>query len=204
MEPHRASWRSSGNRAASRSEPKGTRRLHWSAHFTGVPGAIVSTKVPFVTQTPDSLFSGCCRGGACRSLRRRLTHVGPNGKPWASTGYPGLRVCFMWATRDLADLLRANENSRPLRYRSFEAQSHTPCNRCVRFATTVASGHATLPTKRTLLLTWAGLTRLDRPACGWRTHSMTSSARASIEGGITRSSALAVLRLMTNSYLVGC
>ena len=37
------------------------------------------------------------------------------------------------------------------------AQSHTPCNRCVRFATTVASGHTTLATKRTLLLTWAGL-----------------------------------------------
>src|SRR6266702_4202405 len=37
------------------------------------------------------------------------------------------------------------------------AQSHTPCNRCVRFATAVASGHATLATKRTLLLTWAGL-----------------------------------------------
>src|SRR6516225_4226040 len=33
----------------------------------------------------------------------------------------------------------------------------SPCNRCVRFATTVASGHATLATKRTLLLTWAGL-----------------------------------------------
>jgi hypothetical protein len=39
----------------------------------------------------------------------------------------------------------------------FVAQSHTPCNRCVRFATTVASGQATLATKRTLLLTWAGL-----------------------------------------------
>src|SRR5437016_7347400 len=36
-------------------------------------------------------------------------------------------------------------------------ESHTPCNRCVRFATTVASGHATLATKRTLRLTWAGL-----------------------------------------------
>ena len=36
------------------------------------------------------------------------------------------------------------------------AQSHTPCNRCVRFAATVPSGHATLATKRTLLLTWAG------------------------------------------------
>src|SRR4029450_1045732 len=37
------------------------------------------------------------------------------------------------------------------------AQSHPPSNCCVRFATTVASGHATLATKRTLLLTWAGL-----------------------------------------------
>src|SRR5262249_16315398 len=35
--------------------------------------------------------------------------------------------------------------------------SHIPCNRCVRFATTVASGHATLATKRMLLLTWAVL-----------------------------------------------
>jgi hypothetical protein len=42
------------------------------------------------------------------------------------------------------------------------AQSHTPCNRCVRFATSVASGHATLATKRTLLLTWAGLSPADR------------------------------------------
>src|SRR3954471_14540425 len=41
--------------------------------------------------------------------------------------------------------------------RSFVAQSHTPCNCCVRFVTTVARGHATLATKRTLLLTWAGL-----------------------------------------------
>src|SRR6516165_10183503 len=45
----------------------------------------------------------------------------------------------------------------PCDVRSFVAQSHTPCNRCVRFATTVASGRATLATKRTLLLTWAGL-----------------------------------------------
>src|SRR5262249_32884490 len=35
--------------------------------------------------------------------------------------------------------------------------SHTPCNRCVRFAANVAVDHATLATKRTLLLTWAGL-----------------------------------------------
>src|SRR5262249_47143595 len=33
----------------------------------------------------------------------------------------------------------------------------TPCNRCVRFVTTVARGHATLATKRALPLTWTGL-----------------------------------------------
>ena len=35
-------------------------------------------------------------------------------------------------------------------------------------------------------------------------HSITSSARASREGGISSPSALAVLRLMTNSIRVGC
>src|SRR6516225_5359646 len=45
----------------------------------------------------------------------------------------------------------------PCNVSPFVAQSHTPCNRCVRFATTVAIGHATLATKRALLLTWAGL-----------------------------------------------
>src|SRR5262249_61880151 len=34
-------------------------------------------------------------------------------------------------------------------------------------------------------------------------HAITSSARASRVGGVSRPSALAVLRLMTNSYLVG-
>src|SRR5712672_2343426 len=45
----------------------------------------------------------------------------------------------------------------PCDVRSFVAQSHTPCNRCVRFDTTVTSCHATLATKRTPLLTWTGL-----------------------------------------------
>ena len=35
-------------------------------------------------------------------------------------------------------------------------------------------------------------------------HSITSSARASRVGGTSRPSALAVLRLITSSYLVGC
>src|SRR5262245_8584178 len=46
--------------------------------------------------------------------------------------------------------------------------------------------------------------RLDRASFAWRTHSITSSARASSIGGISRLSILAVLRLMTNSNLVGC
>src|SRR5262245_23494720 len=35
-------------------------------------------------------------------------------------------------------------------------------------------------------------------------HCMTSSARSSSDGGMVRPSALAVLRLITSSYLVGC
>src|SRR5262245_8846075 len=45
--------------------------------------------------------------------------------------------------------------------------------------------------------------RLDRASFAWRTHSITSSARASSVGGTSRPSALAVLRLMINSNLVG-
>src|SRR6478736_8959528 len=46
--------------------------------------------------------------------------------------------------------------------------------------------------------------RLDRTSFAWRTHSITSSARAIRVVGTSRPSALAVLRLMTSSYLVGC
>src|SRR5213080_1162824 len=49
----------------------------------------------------------------------------------------------------------------PCDVRSYEAQSHTPCNRCVRFATTVASGHATLATKQDATL------YLGRTFTGW-------------------------------------
>src|SRR5262245_10252593 len=45
--------------------------------------------------------------------------------------------------------------------------------------------------------------RLDRTSFAWRTHSITSSARASSVGDSSRPSAFAVLRLMTSSYLVG-
>ena len=42
------------------------------------------------------------------------------------------------------------------------------------------------------------------PACGWRNHSITSSAMASSLSGIWRPSALAVLRLIINSSFVAC
>ena len=42
------------------------------------------------------------------------------------------------------------------------------------------------------------------PACGWRTYSITSSARTSSASGAVRLSVLAVLRLIVSSNLVGC
>src|SRR5262249_43951492 len=47
---------------------------------------------------------------------------------------------------------------------------------------------------------------LAAPASSWRTtcHSITSSARASSFAGICRPNALAVVRLITNSNLLGC
>jgi hypothetical protein len=46
--------------------------------------------------------------------------------------------------------------------------------------------------------------RLDRTSFAWRTHSITSSARAMSVGGTERPSAFAVLRLKTSSNLLGC
>ena len=87
--------------------------------------------------------------------------------------------------------------------RQIGAQSHTPRNCCVRFATTVARGHATLATKRALPLTWTGLPPAGSHQLAWRTHSITSSARASRLSGTVRPSAFTVVRLMTRSNLVG-
>src|SRR5713226_919905 len=65
----------------------------------------------------------------------------------------------------------------------------------------VATQHS-LPSGRYSLL-GPDLHRLDRTSFAWRTYSITSSARASSVGGTVRPSALAVLRLMASSYLVG-
>src|SRR6516164_6074118 len=47
-------------------------------------------------------------------------------------------------------------------------------------------------------------TRFELAPAAWCLHSITSSARASSVGEISRPSALAVLRLITSSNLVGC
>src|SRR3981189_2539583 len=65
----------------------------------------------------------------------------------------------------------------------------------------VATQHS-LPSGRYSLL-GPDFHRLDRTSFAWRTHSITSSALASSEGGTLRPSAFAVLRLTTKSYFVG-
>src|SRR5262245_4054728 len=66
----------------------------------------------------------------------------------------------------------------------------------------VATQHS-LPSGRYSLL-GPDLHRLDRTSFAWRTHSITSSARASRVGGTFKLKALAVFRLTTNSNLVPC
>src|SRR4249919_2517383 len=65
----------------------------------------------------------------------------------------------------------------------------------------VATQHS-LPSGRYSLL-GPDFHRLDHTSFAWRTHSITSSARASRVCGTVRPSALAVFMLMTSSYLVG-
>src|SRR5882762_1480984 len=65
----------------------------------------------------------------------------------------------------------------------------------------VATQHS-LPSGRYSLL-GPDFHRLDRTSFAWRTHSITSSARASRLSGTVRPSAFAVLRLIASSYFVG-
>src|SRR4051794_12273429 len=65
----------------------------------------------------------------------------------------------------------------------------------------VATQHS-LPSGRYSLL-GPDFHRLDRTSFAWRTHSITSSARPSSVAGTSRPSALAVLRLIRSSNLVG-
>src|SRR4051812_28406320 len=66
----------------------------------------------------------------------------------------------------------------------------------------VATQHS-LPSGRYSLL-GPDFHRLDRASFAWRTHSITSSARASSVGETVRPRARAVIRLMTKSNFVGC
>jgi hypothetical protein len=70
-------------------------------------------------------------------------------------------------------------------------------NRQVGF--TPNSGHDLAPPKATLCAN-NGLMHRSKQDC----YSITSSARASSDGGTARPRAFAVLRLMTSSNLVGC
>src|SRR6516164_4337079 len=65
----------------------------------------------------------------------------------------------------------------------------------------VATQHS-LPSGRYSLL-GPDFHRLDRASFAWRTHSITSSARPSSDGGRSSPSALPALRLTTNSNLTG-
>src|SRR5260370_28537780 len=60
-------------------------------------------------------------------------------------------------------------SSRPLRRSPFVAQSHTPHDRCVRFAPAVADGHATLASRPALPLTCTGLPPAGSRQLPWRT-----------------------------------
>ena len=77
-------------------------------------------------------------------------------------------------------------------------------------ARVLGGGQYANPEHRACLLRHAADRRHDQRRCNKRRqqhpppHSMTSSARASSAGGIARPSAFAVLRLITNSNLVGC
>src|SRR5881227_996450 len=65
----------------------------------------------------------------------------------------------------------------------------------------VATQHS-LPSGRYSLLE-PDFHRQDRASFAWRTHSITSSARASSVGGTSSPRVFAVCRLITSSYLVG-
>src|SRR5262249_28071167 len=100
--------------------------------------------------------------------------------------------------------LRANENSRPLQCLIFRGSIPHPmqslCTLRVHCRQWPRNTHYQAGATPYLGRTFTGWIA---PACGWRTPSITSSARASSCGGTSRPSALAVLRLITSSYLVG-
>ena len=94
---------------------------------------------------------------------------------------------------DIAGLLQAlakRAHAGP-RTSSADAASRNPITGIAGCCARAASGHAAAAPPSSVMNSR-------------RSHSITSSARASSVGGTSRPSALAVLRLMTSSNLVGC
>jgi hypothetical protein len=88
--------------------------------------------------------------------------------------------------------------------RSYSKSGHVRCNSgCPLWA---KSRHVQ---RKTVCLLKSGDVRCTYPCLlwansgHWADHSITSSARASTAGGITRPNAFAVLRLISSSFLVG-
>ncbi len=124
---------------------------------------------------------------------------------------PPRAVCAVAPHRPLPSLVSAPLRRRPPSFRR-------PCRVCLPRASPSRSVppprrrfpryrlRALPPPARWRLAPVAGPPSLALPLRAlsvWRTYSMTSSARASSIGGTSSPSVLAVLRLITSSYLVG-
>jgi hypothetical protein len=130
--------------------------------------------------------------GLCRQLPRKANDIAAYVSPGLGSAVPALALRVIDARRQFepeddigrASLPPATRSSVPNpRHRSAQSSS----GRCsVRPQVLPLPANASCP----------------RP--GRMDHSMTSSAHARIEGGIDRPSAMAALRLTTNSKVVGC
>src|SRR3954447_10143937 len=66
--------------------------------------------------------------------------------------------------------LRRFQPPRPPRHQAFRGSTHTPPDRCVRFAAVVAADHATLATgRRATVLPGPDFHRLEHASFAWRT-----------------------------------
>ena len=101
--------------------------------------------------------------------------------------------------------LRANKDSRPLRYLIFRGSIPHPMqslctlrNHCRQWPRNTRYQADATPYLGRAFTGWIV------PALCWRTYSITSSARVSSVGGTVRPSILAVSALMTSSNLLAC
>src|SRR5207249_5123793 len=120
---------------------------------------------------------------------------------WPST--PAGRQHLAWRCRTCC--LRANKDSRPLRYLIFRGSIPHPMqslctlrDHCRQWPRNTRYQADATPYLGRTFTGWIA------PACGWRTYSITSSARVTSVGGTARPSILAVTWLMTSSNLLAC